>query len=160
MYVYACIYIYHTLTLAVFICGENTHIYWLTSWRLITTEMCAKCPGTLCTNIQHILANCMETYYYCFFVWGVPCPPSTKLGQTHYVYIYIYTYIHVYIYEDIPIYTHIILILICTYLLFLFFCLGGGGTTARQLGMQDNCRCIVLSPQETWPIIAQGRSQH
>ena len=48
--------------------------------------------------------------------------------------------------------------------IYIYFFFGGGGydyqSTARQLGMQDNCRCIVLSPQETWPIIAQGRSQH
>ena len=68
----------------------------------------------------------------------------------------------IYIYEDIPIYTHIILIHIYIYFFFVFF-VGGWynyQSTARQLGMQDNCRCIVLSPQETWPIIAQGRSQH
>ena len=85
-----------------------------------------------------------------------PCERSELVASKSHLPLYIY------IYEDIPIYTHIILIFI--YTSFLFFVLGWGGynyqSTARQLGMQDNCRCIVLSPQETWPIIAQGRSQH
>ena len=59
-----------------------------------------------------------------------------------YVCIYIHTYIHIYMYIYMRRHTHIY-----TYhtYIYIYFFFGGYNyqSTARQLGMQDNCACVV-----------------